>query len=763
MKKWKKHLLYTVQMIFAFLTVYIIIYAFYHRDQDELVYIIFNSYALLAVILGFLAVLTRNIQVKKRQELTRKRLRFLTKNLSYPAMLWNDNFSEAVLNEALSELAEIKMRDDFNAKYVIPPFFGKKELTDEDIREIVLAKNKEYSFTSQSGMPHDVIWNTATVETDEDGVTWMLSVGIDYAELHNMRSELETFSKRLNVSEGKHNLIMELMDVGILMIEHGNMTVFPSEKLQQMWGLSGSAVHAEEIRKRVYPLDVVAFDNFLQTLNNRMRDYLGRSDVVEMRICSADGQYRWYSYRFKATENTATGGLILGGSVIDITAEKAKDAKIEQIAYEDTVTGIPNRSKLMQMGRDLYQCTIELNSSYWVIVMDIDKFHLINDTCGYAAGNELLKSFAEAMMKQQSYGGFGARISGDNFALILRDTGDDDLPKNVVTRIQRVLATKAVGVLANRALTCSAGCAKMPADGESFEKVLEHAEFALSSGGITPGHVCRYTFSMHDSIIQESMLEARLREAIGRNELVLYYQPKVSLETGAVIGLEALIRWQHPSGKLILPDQFIPIAEKSMLITQITKYVLDEACRQAKLWQTMGLAEIVMSINFSSTDFYQENICEQIQKTLNKHSLDPRFLEIELTETLALKDIDVTIDRMQELRSAGIQLAMDDFGTGYSSLSYLQRLPFTMLKLDRAFVVHMEEDAVVQEIIHSVARIAKAKQIQTIAEGVETPAQARMLRSAGCDYVQGFLYGKPMNAKDTEQYIRANMKEKIVY
>ena len=182
-----------------------------------------------------------------------------------------------------------------------------------------------------------------------------------------------------------------------------------------------------------------------------------------------------------------------------------------------------------------------------------------------------------------------------------------------------------------------------------------------------------------------------------------------------------------------------------------------------KLWQTMGLPDIVMSINFSGTDFYQENICAQILKALDKHGLDPHSLEIELTESLALMDIDVTIARMKELREAGIQLAMDDFGTGYSSLSYIQRLPFTMLKLDRSFVTDMDSDPVVQEIIRSVARIAKTKQIKTIAEGVETPEQARMLREAGCDYVQGYLYGHPMTAKETEKYIRANLTQKTVY
>ncbi|MBR4201645.1 MAG: GGDEF domain-containing protein [Oscillospiraceae bacterium] len=761
--KIKNHLLVSIVVVFSLLTGYMIAFAFRHREQGDLVFIIFNIYALIAVVVSFLAVLRRKRLETFKRDISRKRLFYLAKNISSPAMLWNDRLTELIMNDALTELSEMKMRSDFDAKLVVPIFFGKKTLTDADISALVSSKDQEFSFTAPSGMPHDIIWNTTAVETDDDGTTWLLSIGLDLNRIRKMQSELETYSKRLNVSEGRHNLTMELTDVGLLLIEQGNDKLFPSEKLQAMLGLKSDVLTVQELRKRIYPLDVVAFDSHVQTMRNHMRDFIGRTETLELRICAADGQYRWYSYRFKATDTAESGRLVVGGSVIDVTKEKEKDAQIEQIAYEDAVTGLPNRNKLMIMGNELYQCTLELSNAYWVIVIDIDRFHLINDTCGYAAGNELLKSFADAMIRQQNLGGFGARISGDNFALIMRDTGDDDAPAKVVGRIQRVLATKAVGALSNRSLTCSAGFAKMPSDGGSFEEILEHAEFALSSGSKVHGSINRYTHEMHDTIIQESNLETQLSEAVMNNELVLYYQPKVSLETGEIIGMEALIRWKHPSGKLISPGVFIPIAERSQLIIQITRFVMDEAVRQAKLWQTMGLPEIVMSINFSSTDFYQNNICNQIQKTLRRHGLDPRFLEIELTESMALMDIDTTASRMQELREAGIQLAMDDFGTGYSSLSYLHELPFTMVKLDRSFVVNMHDDPVVQEIVHSVARIAAAKQIKTIAEGVETPEQAKILREAGCDYVQGFLYGHPMSAQEAEQFIRNNPRDRKTF
>ena len=767
MKQTKRRLIYITMLAFAIVTVFVIIYAFYHRDKDGLVYLIFNSYALAAVLLSFLFVLYWQRVTRRRQKADQKRLRALVKNLTEPAMLWDDNLSEAVLNEPLMKLAEMAEKPDgFDAKLVVPYVFGRKEITDADIRELVLNKNREYVLKTGSGRPHSLFWNTSAVLTDQEGVTWFLSIGVDLEEIRQMKSELQTYSRRLAASENRHLLTMELTDVGILLIEQGNRKLFPSEKLQTMIGLPAEQWTAENLRRLVYPMDLALFDRHVQTIREHMRRCVDQTQVLELRLCGADKQYRWFSYRFKALQLGENGRLVLGGSVIDVTKEKEKDAKIEQIAYEDSVTGIPNRNKLMLMGRELYSCTEELGISYWVIVTDIDRFHLINDTCGYASGNELLRSFADSMSRQLSsggLGGFAARISGDNFALILRDSGDQKLPEQVITKIQRALATHAVGVFENRALTCSAGYARMPQDGRSFEEVLEHAEFALSNSAHPISSICCYTKQMHDTIIMENDLEKRLSDAVMKNEFEMYYQPKVSLTTGAVVGLEALVRWHRPDGTVIEPGSFISVAERAQIITHISRFVLFETCRQTKLWQTMGLPEIVVSINLTSTDFYQENITELVRSALEKYKLDPRFLEIELTESLALKDIELTVSRMQQLRALGVHIAMDDFGTGYSSLSYIQQLPFTILKLDRSFVLHMEDDLVVQEIVSSVVRIAKAKNIETIAEGVETTEQARQLRLSGCDYMQGYLCGKPMTARETEQYIRQNQRNRKVY
>ncbi len=748
---------------FSVVTVLIIIYAFRHRDADDLVYLIFNSYALLAVILAFLFVLYWQRVRRKRLISEQKRLRHLVGNLTAPAMLWDDDLTLAALNDALCRVAELDPKALPPAEQLVPRLFGMERIDDAAIRDIVLTKNHEYVFPVGEDRQRSIIWNTSAVHTDEEGVTYFLSIGVDLENIRLMESELRSYSKRLAASENRNMLTMELTDVGILLIELKSRKLFPSEKLQRMIGLSGEHWTPEDLRSRVYPMDLALFDRHVQIIRSHVADYMNKTQVLELRVSGADNRYRWYSYRFKALQLADGGGIVIGGSVIDISKEKEKDAQIEQIAYEDAVTAIPNRNKLMMMGQELYLCTRDLAVSYWVIVMDIDRFHLINDTCGYASGNELLRSFADCLKQELTEGGFGARISGDNFALILRDTGDEKLPETVIRHIQKKLAAQAVGKFENRSLTCSAGYARMPQDGSSFEQVMEHAEFALSTGKYASGSITGYTEEMHDTIIRESNLEKELRAALERNELLLYYQPKIALESGAVTGLEALVRWRKADGTMVPPEEFIPVAERTPLIMQITRFVIREACRQAKEWQKKGLPEIVMSVNMSGMDFYQDNVCNVVAGALKKNTLPPRFLEIELTESLALKDIDLTVSRMKQLRILGVQIAMDDFGTGYSSLSYLRSLPFTMLKLDRSFVMHMADDLVVQEIVSAVVRIAKAKGIRTIAEGVETPEQAQQLRLLGCDYVQGFLYGKPMSAEDTEAFIRRNRTERKVY
>ena len=297
--------------------------------------------------------------------------------------------------------------------------------------------------------------------------------------------------------------------------------------------------------------------------------------------------------------------------------------------------------------------------------------------------------------------------------------------------------------------------------GDDFAQTLDHAEFSLSLSDETRGNIIRYDNKIHDKIIQSTALEKELTQAIENHELVLYYQPKINLSDGTLIGMEALIRWIKPDGTVVPPGKFIPVAENSMLITKISEFVLAEACRQNKEWQDKGYPPITVSINLTAVDFYQTNVTESIKNALKASGLEAQWLDVELTESLALKDIDHAISQMEEIKALGVKLSMDDFGTGYSSLSYIQVLPITLLKLDRSFVMYLEEDEISREIVSAVIRIAKSKKIETIAEGIETPGQAQILKQSGCDQAQGYFFGKPMPADKFEEFMAMKMNQSV--
>lgn len=450
----------------------------------------------------------------------------------------------------------------------------------------------------------------------------------------------------------------------------------------------------------------------------------------------------------------------MGGAIIDITGEKEKDAIIEKMAYIDDVTGIYNRNKFMMMGQELFDCIKENRSlDYWVIVIDIDNFHIINDTCGYATGNEALCCVAEIITDNLTEGGFAARIGGDNYAVLIKATENETLPETMIKKIQNGISEIHSEGLEKQEITCSAGFCRMTDGGADFSTVLDRAEFALSLSDGTKSNVMKYDNSVHDAIIRSNTVEKELALAIENNELLLYYQPKIDLNSGEVMGMEALIRWQKPDGRLVPPGDFIPIAEHSMLITKISHFVLYEACRQNKKWQDMGLKPVTVSINLTAVDFYQTDVTELIKNALDETGLDPQWLDVELTESLALKNIDHAIEQMNEIKNLGVKLSMDDFGTGYSSLSYIQVLPISLLKLDRSFIMYLEDDAISREIVSAVIRIAKSKQIETIAEGIETTGQAHILKDSGCDWAQGYFFGKPMTARVFEKFLSVRQKE----
>lgn len=700
----------------------------------------------------------RKTQAKKEHQY----LSQIMQSINAMVILWDADFHFVEVNDKLTEITGYTAEDLLNPKAlqkVLPP-----DAFAPSLQAIINNRDEEFNVTAKGGAKICTIWNTSlmSVVNEKRRTSYiMMSIGLDLSENVKMKEELIQYSKDLAASENKLSMSMELSEIGLLLKEPDSYSYYISEQLQKMLGITSEHVTFNELAELVHPKDLLAFDSLTASMTNPDGVDSGKIHNLEFRMLAADAAYHWFQFRYKIVPDKCLLKAQIGGAILDVTKEKEKDSLIERMAYIDDVTQIYNRNKFMLIGQETFEGSKETGMDYWVIVLDIDSFHIINDTCGYLNGNKLLNDFANIIVKAIASNGFGARIGGDNFALLIRDTGDDELPERIIRKIQTNLANLCTDKFANQTITCSAGYCKMSDGGDDFAQTLDHAEFSLSLSDETRGNIIRYDNKIHDKIIQSTALEKELTQAIENHELVLYYQPKINLSDGTLIGMEALIRWIKPDGTVVPPGKFIPVAENSMLITKISEFVLAEACRQNKEWQDKGYPPITVSINLTAVDFYQTNVTESIKNALKASGLEAQWLDVELTESLALKDIDHAISQMEEIKALGVKLSMDDFGTGYSSLSYIQVLPITLLKLDRSFVMYLEEDEISREIVSAVIRIAKSKKIETIAEGIETPGQAQILKQSGCDQAQGYFFGKPMPADKFEEFMAMKMNQSV--
>ncbi len=723
-------------------TALVVTYAYYRPEHAVAAIIIYIVTISLLTVAVYSALLFYR---KHKSTIDVETFGSVTDDLNTEIVLWSTDFSFLYMNNRMKDLLGIPRKAQVTKEDVLRAF-GVTDGNADVLEKMVGVTSYETSFKDTSGKLTTIAWSTSVVRKVKKRAAY-LSAGFNMTELKKMKVNLASANDFFNSS-------MELAEIGVIMSSDRKKYAASSETVR-MFGLTSSSIDVSEFRSLIHPVDRPQFDKALRSTDDS-------EDVrsLEMQIRSAKGGYRWYSFRYKSIKATDNTKPLFGGALMDINEEHQKDMLIERLAYNDEVTDIPNRNKLMTEGEERFALCKNKGYSYWIVVLDIDRFHIINDTCGYDNGNKILRDFAH-LICEFTRDGFAARISGDNFALLLRDNGIDEAePADTVKKIQLGLAQLAVGDLSPLNLSCSAGYSRMPGDGDSFLEVLEHAEFALKSASSSQGSICAYEPSMHDSIIGSTELEKSLALAIDNDELRLFYQPKIDLNTGKIVGVEALIRWIKPDGTIIKPDAFVPIAESSHLIGRISEFVLNEGCRQNKEWQLMGLPNIVMSINFTSTDFYQKDLADKVRDALAMAGdLQPEWLEVELTETIALSDIDFAVAQMNKLRDLGVKLAMDDFGTGYSSLSYLQILPITLLKLDRSFITNIQNDTIAYEIVSSVIRIARSKGIETIAEGIENAQQEEILRRAECDLGQGYLYGKPMPADQMQTFIEENVRK----
>lgn len=490
-------------------------------------------------------------------------------------------------------------------------------------------------------------------------------------------------------------------------------------------------------------------EEFMQIMKAR-----GSVTGFESQIYRKSGEVIWVSENARAL--FAEDGTPIGyeGTVEDITERRLYHMRIEHQANYDNLTGLANRSLLQDRLQQALLTSASSGRRIAVAFVDLDRFKFINDSLGHHVGDELLKAVAARLKSCVRECDTVARLGGDEFVLLINGhTG----PEYVRQLMEKMLATVAQPWVIDQGeflVSCSIGVALHPDDGEEALTLLKHADSAMYRAKDSGRNNFQFFTRELNALMTEQLeLETHLRRALERDQFVVRYQPRVNLANGHIVGAEALLRWRIPQRGTIPPRRFIALAEETGLIVPIGKWVLQTACAQNKAWQDAGIPPIVVSVNVSPRQFRHESLVQTVAEVLRTTGLEPRYLELELTESMVMHDAPRIVAMLDELKELGVKIAVDDFGTGYSSLSYLKRFPVDRLKVDRSFVEHMTTEGGDATIVRAIIALGHNLGLKVVAEGVETAQQARALRAYQCDEAQGFLFARAVSNRDLPRLI----------
>ena len=475
-------------------------------------------------------------------------------------------------------------------------------------------------------------------------------------------------------------------------------------------------------------------------------------------------------YETRMVPYTEDSALVI---VRDISEQRRADARVRRLAFYDTLTGLPNRQSFLTQVADAIEECREQDQKLSVLFIDLDNFKRINDSLGHSVGDALLRAVGKRLehcvRKDDYVARFGrtdedlhiARLGGDEFTVLLRDVRSAEEAPRVAERITRALGAPIEHEGRRFVITPSIGIATYPHDGEDIDELMRNADVAMYHAKASGrNQVSLFIGAMSERTRERLDLEGSLRVAIERGELELHYQPKLDLASNEVRGVEALVRWTHAERGPISPGLFIPIAEEAGLILGLSDWVLNAACDQLVAWSGGPLDEVRIAINLSAKQFYDGEVDREILNALGARRLDPRKLELELTESVLMEDADETVRTMSRLRDAGLNFAVDDFGTGYSSMTYLTRFPIHALKIDRSFVSKMGSSENHVSICSAILALGHSLDMRVVAEGVETAEQLEYLRGLGCDEIQGYHFARPMTADAVAELLAARQAER---
>ncbi|MDD3660871.1 MAG: EAL domain-containing protein [Lachnospiraceae bacterium] len=574
-----------------------------------------------------------------------------------------------------------------------------------------------------------------------------------YEEIQAQYEEIEINRNELEKSEERYRLITSAANDGLWDWDMVTDTLYLSEKWATMMGFPASVV--VDLTKNWHSFVHLADDrNFIEQIK-----HFWKSDITsfskEIQIGLGDLEYHWYLVKAAIIRNSDHIPLRMAGTISDINDKKAYEERIFQLAYYDHLTNIPNRVLLQERLAQIIKNVIDDETMVALYYIDLDNFKHINDTLGHVYGDVLLKAIALELLTLKSKHFCTFRVGGDEFIVIIENISSQAEINSWADQLLSLFNKTWILNEGDTYLTASIGVTVIPNDGMDVHKILKSADAAMYEAKADGrGVYRRFDEEMLNKVSTRSELEKQLRKAVEHKDFELYYQPFYRITDGALVGLEALIRWNHPVKGIISPAQFIPLAEETGLIKEIGQWVIDTACRQCAVWQKMGYFKIPVAVNVSEKQLEDPEFISGLKRSLSESGLEPEYLHVEITESCVIKFLDPSIELLHQLHNMGIKIALDDFGTGYSSLHYLQCLPIDTVKIDKSFIDHIITNPPDTLIISEIISIAHKLSMNVIAEGIELPEQITYLKQEHGDYMQGFYLSKPLPAKQIESLIK---------
>jgi diguanylate cyclase (GGDEF)-like protein/PAS domain S-box-containing protein len=569
-----------------------------------------------------------------------------------------------------------------------------------------------------------------------------------------------SMERKLRESEERYALAVRAANDGIWDWNLKTNQIYYSSRWKKMLGYKENEIGTDpnDWFKLVHPDD----QKLIQT--NLVSHLKGVTPhfQCEYRIQHSNGTYLWVLSRGLAVQDAKGIAYRMAGSQSDITARKLAEDRLAHDAVHDALTGLPNRVLFLdRLQNRLERTKRNPNELFAVMFIDLDRFKIVNDSLGHAVGDQLLVTIANRLKLCVRPNDTISRLGGDEFAILLDVVNDVNDTRLIADRIKGRLKTTTILGAVERSPTASIGIVMFNKDYKSAEELLRDSDSAMYYAKAKGGSQYQlFDDTMHTSAVELIQLEGELKRAVERNEWLVQYQPIISLASGKPVGAEALVRWLHPQKGIIPPQEFIRVAEDTGLILPIGEFVLRTACTQAKAWREAGYPRFWVSVNISGRQFHNQNLVDTVTRILSETNLPNDGLRLEITESIAIQDMEHTIKIMNRFDELGITTSLDDFGTGYSSLSYLKQFPLKVLKIDQSFIQDMQVNKKNESLILAIISMARSLGLEVVAEGVEKEEQLTFLRANQCGNVQGFLLSHPLSAGDFTKTFDINKQNK---